>query len=78
MIEIQYYPDNNATRPTQTETYATVEAARKAAARMLGRSSLRGASTWDRHQGGEVYRFGPRSEMNDYPFVVIVDAAGLA
>lgn len=73
MTEIQYYPDGNAARPTRTEAYATVKEARKAAARMLGHNSLRGASTWDRYQGGDVYQFGPRSEMNDRPFVVIVD-----
>lgn len=60
-----------ARHPYRTEICATMREARKAAARMLGHESLRGASTWDRCQGGTVYQFGPRREGTEYDFAVI-------
>lgn len=50
-------------------TAATPREARRVAAQMLGRRSLRGATTWERYQGGTLYRFGPRGERA--PYVVI-------
>lgn len=63
-----------ATHAYRVDTASTMREARQIAARMLGHSSLRGASTWDRYQGGTVYQFGPKVEDNGYDFVVIEDA----
>jgi len=65
-----------APHPYASETAETEREARKIAARMLGHTSLRGASSWDRYQGGTVYQFGPRNESNDYDFVVIEAEGG--
>lgn len=59
----------------KTNEVRDLRAARKEAARMLGYSSLRGASTWERWQGGTVYQFGPRTEDNGYDFAVIEEIA---
>ena len=64
-----------AIHPYATEEHPTGREARRAAARLLGHRSLRGASTWDRYQGGTVYQFGPRTEDSEYDFAVIEHAA---
>lgn len=73
MITVSVYDGTQhpAPRPYTTEEHATMREARQAAARMLGHRSLRGASTWDRYQGGTVYQFGPRTDDSEYDFVVI-------
>lgn len=60
-----------AVHPIESATAATESEARKIAARMLGHKSLRGAATWERHQGGTVYQFGPKQEDNGYDYAVI-------
>lgn len=57
--------------PYKSVTCATEREARREAARMLGRSSLRGSSSWERYQGGTVFRFGPHDEDNGHDFTVI-------
>ncbi|HMN09291.1 MAG TPA: hypothetical protein PKC83_10945 [Gemmatimonadaceae bacterium] len=63
-----------ATHPDRVEYAADERAARRIAADMLGHRSLRGASTWERYQGGTVYQFGPRVEDNGYDYAVIIEA----
>ena len=63
--------EHPAVHPYKTERHSNERDARRAAARMLGHSSLRGAASWDRYQGGTVYQFGPRSEDTEYDFVVV-------
>lgn len=60
-----------AVYPTSTAKAGNEKEARRIAARMLGHSTLRGAATWERYQGGTVFQFGPRAEENGYDFVVI-------
>ncbi len=60
-----------AVRPIARSVCSTMPEARREAARLLGHRSLRGASTWERYQGGTVYQFGPKTEDNEYDFVVI-------
>lgn len=67
-----------ATHPDRVEHAADARTARRIAAAMLGHSSLRGASQWERYQGGTVYQFGPRTEDNGYDFAVIIDVAAEA
>jgi hypothetical protein len=73
MYRIEYYRDESGRFPAEVATEATLRAANRTAAAQLGASSLRGAATWNRYQGGTVYQFGPRVENNGHPFVVIVD-----
>jgi hypothetical protein len=51
---------------------ATEREANREAARLLGHASLRGASRWDRYQGGTVYQFGPHEEDNGYDYAVVI------
>lgn len=74
-IELYDGGQHPARHPRQTATAATEREARRIAARMLGHGSLRGASTWTRYQGGQVYQFGPHDEYSEYDFVVILDRA---
>lgn len=71
---IECYPgyEHPALYPSETATASTEREARRIAARMLGHKSLRGASSWDRYQGGVVCQFGPRHEDNGYDYAVIV------
>ena len=64
-----------ATRAYRVDSASTMREARRIAARMLGHSTLRGASTWDRYQGGTVYQFGPKVEENGHDFVVIEEGS---
>lgn len=69
---IEWYEDDKPGAPPDEVAYAnTPRDARRIAARMLGHATLRGASTWERWQGGTVYQFGPRTESNGYDFVMI-------
>ncbi len=63
--------EHPAVHPYAVERHANERDARRAAARMLGHSSLRGASSWSRYQGGTVYQFGPRTEDTEYDFAVV-------
>jgi hypothetical protein len=57
-------------RPYRQDTATTARDARRLAARMLGRRSLRGASQW--HWDASVaYHFGPRSDAAEYDVAVI-------
>lgn len=69
---IEYYEDSSRFHPDTTTTAETDREARREAANMLGHKNLRGASSWEHHQGGIVYQFGPRDEDNEYPFAVII------
>lgn len=60
--------------PYSVHTTETLAEARAWAARALGHKTLRGAATWERYQGGTVYKFGPRTEHNGYDFVVIEES----
>lgn len=61
-----------AKHPYRIETVESERVARRVAAQMLGHRTLRGAASWERSQGGTVWRFGPRApEHNGYDFVVI-------
>lgn len=63
------------------ERASTEREARAAAARLLGRPTLRGANVHRRGgQGGTVFRFfGPQDKENGWPSVVIItEAAALA
>lgn len=76
MIRVELYDGSQhpAVRPVKVETTDSDRKARRIAAAMLGHASLRGASTWNRHQGGTVWQFGPRSaEDSEYDYVVIRD-----
>lgn len=64
-----------ASHAFRTASANTMREARRIAARMLGHRTLRGASTWDRYQGGTVYQFGPHEEENGYDFVVIEEVS---
>lgn len=73
MIRVSVYNGSQhpAVHPYWTDTFETEKEARSVAARKLGHQSLRGASTWDRYQGGTVYQFGPKDENSNYDFAVI-------
>lgn len=71
-IEVYYGSQHPSHYPYNTDTAATEREAHRRAAQMLGHTTLRGASTWSRYQGGQVYQFGPRTENNGYDFVVII------
>lgn len=72
MFTIRVYK-HDAEHAFDTEHHASARDARRAAARLLGHRSLRGASSWAHPHGGVVYQFGPRTEDNDHDFVVVVD-----
>lgn len=74
---IRLYPghEHPAHHASETATVATEREARRIAARMLGRKNLRGASSWDRYQGGTVYQFGPHEEENGEDFAVIEEVS---
>lgn len=71
---IRLYPDMS-NHAIETATAATEREARRIAAKMLGHKNLRGASQWDRFQGGTVYQFGPHTEDNGYDFAVIEEVS---
>lgn len=75
MIHVSIYDgsEHPALSPYATKEFADMKSARAWAAKMLGHKTLRGASTWDRYQGGSVYQFGPRDEDNNYDHAVIED-----
>lgn len=69
-IEVYNGREHPAVHPVRTAHAATEREARRIAARMLGHASLRGASQWDRYQGGTVYQFGPRGgSEHDYAVI---------
>lgn len=74
-IEIYDGSIHPATRPYATLWASDEREARRIAAKALGRRTLRGASSWDRAQGGMVWQFGPRVEDNGYDFAVVIDIA---
>lgn len=60
------------THPYRTGQADTEREARRIAAQLLGHRNLRGASSWERYQGGTVFQFGPRAiEESESDFVVI-------
>ncbi len=71
IVELYNGREHPAVHPVRTAHAATEREARRIAARMLGHSSLRGASQWGRYQGGTVYQFGPRVEDSEYDYAVI-------
>lgn len=68
MYQVEVYEDDRCVASTRA---TTEREARRAAARMLGRRSLRGASQWESRRGGVAYQFGPRREGTAYPIAVI-------
>lgn len=74
MYRVEYYDDEHHDIPDLIEVVADERTARRTAARLLGHRTLRGASSWRRYQGGTVFQFGPRTEDNGEPFVVIEEA----
>lgn len=71
LVEIYDGTQHPAVHPHTSEEFRSLRDARAFAARGLGHASLRGASTWNRYQGGTVFQFGPRVEDNGYDFAVI-------
>jgi len=74
---VEIYKDQSERRYASAEFKAEREA-RAWAAKKLGHTSLRGASKWDRYQGGTVYQFGPHHEDNGCDFAVILTSAEVA
>lgn len=75
-IEVYDGRQHPALRPYRVEHATTEREARRIAARMLGHRTLRGASAWDRSQGGTVWQFGPRDPLaSEFDFVVIVETS---
>lgn len=71
-IEVFDGGQHPAPEPYSTARAGTEREARRVAARMLGHSTLRGASTWEQMRGGTAFRFGPWEEGdNGYDVVVI-------
>lgn len=71
-IELYNGKEHPAVHPIDSATVDSEKDARRIAAQFLGRSTLRGANTWDRAQGGDVYQFGRRDDSNECNFAVII------
>lgn len=76
LVEKRVEIDHWSSEVQLTEYVSTEREARRAAARMLGRETLRGAVVWRLGHGITVFRFsGPQDVANGHQFVVMAKNA---